>query len=307
MSRLLLRALLRLYPAGWRERYGEEYVALLEEHGADLRTLADVAAGAVDARLGAGRMPTRERRQRSALAASLWAAVAIAACVAGFQKMVEYDDFRSAAAHHPPVAAGRDLILGGAVVVAAAVCLAGLTLGSALWRHLRRPPRGALVRPLLLAGAATAAFVLGLAALVVYAHESAGQPVRDHQTIAVLGAWVAYSSVCVVLALSAAGRLVARVSIDAAGLRRTVRLAWLGAAGMVLTVAGMLVWGIALRLDSAPLFDLRDGGLLATPTAATWGAELLVAAAALALALAALGRAVTPPRAPTQTDSQDRA
>ena len=307
MSRLLLRALLRLYPAGWRERYGEEYDALLEEHGADLRTLADVAAGAVDARLGAGRMPTRERRQRSALAASLWAAVAIAACVAGFQKMVEYDDFRSAAAHHPPVAAGRDLILGGAVVVAAAVCLAGLTLGSALWRHLRRPPRGALVRPLLLAGAATAAFVLGLAALVVYAHESAGQPVRDHQTIAVLGAWFAYSSVCVVLALSAAGRLVARVSIDAAGLRRTVRLAWLGAAGMVLTVAGMLVWGIALRLDSAPLFDLRDGGLLATPTAATWGAELLVAAAALALALAALGRAVTPLRAPTQTDSQDRA
>ena len=307
MSRLLLRALLRLYPAGWRERYGEEYDALLEEHGADLRTLADVAAGAVDARLGADRTPTRERRQRSALAASMWAAVAIAACVAGFQKMVEYDDFRSAAAHHPPVAAGRDLILGGAVVVAVAVCLAGLTLGSALWRHLRRPPRGALVRPLLLAGAATAAFVLGLAALVVYAHESAGKPVRDHQTIAVLGAWFAYSSVCVVLALSAAGRVVARVSIDAAGLRRTVRLAWLGAVGMVLTVAGMLVWGIALRLENAPLFDLRGGGLLATPTAATWGAELVVAAAALALALAALGRAVTPPRAPTQTDAQDRA
>ena len=173
MSRLLLRALLRLYPPGWRERYGEEYDALLEEHGADLRTLADVAAGAVDARLGGGRMPTRERRQRSALAASLWAAVAIAACVAGFQKMVEYDDFRSAAAHHPPVAAGRDLILGGAVVVAAAACLAGLVLGNALWRDLRRPPRGELVRPLLLAGAATAAFILGLAALVVYAHESA--------------------------------------------------------------------------------------------------------------------------------------
>jgi hypothetical protein len=91
------------------------------------------------------------------------------------------------------------------------------------------------------------------------------------------------------------------VCIDAAGLRRTVRLAWLGAAAMVITVAGMLVWGIALRLDSAPLFDLRDGGLLATPTAATWGAELLVAAAALALALAALDLAATPLRAPTQT------
>ena len=103
MSRLLLRALLRLYPPRWRERYGEEYDALLEEHGADLRTLADVAAGAVDAWLGAARMQTCEGRQRSALTASLWAAVAIAACVAGFRRWSS----TTTSARRRPLPAGR--------------------------------------------------------------------------------------------------------------------------------------------------------------------------------------------------------
>jgi hypothetical protein len=293
VSRLLVRALVRLYPAHWRERYGEEYDTLLEEHGADLRTLADVAFGAIDARLGAARRPTRERRQRSALTASLWAAVAMAAAVAGFQKMVEYDDFRTAAAHHAPVAAGRDLILAGAIILAVAACLAGLVVVTALWRDLGRAPRAELMRPLLLAAAATAAFLFGLAALVAYAHQAPAQSVHGRETV-VLAGWFFYSCACVVLALAATGRLLSRLSIGAVALRRTVRLAWLGAGGMALTVVGLAVWGIALRLQSAPLFDLRDGGLLATPTPATWAADLLVAAGALVLAVAALGRAALP-------------
>ena len=306
MSRLLLRALVSLYPPKWRERYGEEYDALLEEHGADLRTLADVAAGAIDAWLGAARTQSWDGRQRSALTVSLWAAVAMAASVAGFQKMVEYDDFRAAAARHAPVGAGRDLILAGAVVVAVAACLAGLVVAAALWRDLARAPRPELVRPLLLAAAATAAFLFGLAALAAYAHLAPARPVRGRETIAVLAVWFTYSCVCVVVALSATGRLFSRLSIDAAVLRGTVRLAWLGAAGMALTVVGMAVWGTALRLESAPLFDLRGGGLLATPTPATWGADLLLAAGALVLAVAALGRAAMPVQATGQTELGDR-
>ena len=307
MSRLLLRALVRLYPARWRERYGEEYDALLEEHGADLRTVADVAAGAIDAWLGAARTPTWEGRQRAALTASLWAAVAMAASVAGFQKMAEYDDFRAAAAHHASIGAGRDLILAGAVIVAVAACLAGVVVVAALWRDLGRAPRAELVRPLLLAATATAAFLLGLAAVAAYAHLAPAQPVHGRETIVVLAGWFVYSSTCAVLALSATGRLLSRLSIGAAALRRTVRLAWLGAAGMALTVIGMAVWGIALRLERAPLFGLRDGGLLATPTPATWGADLLLAAAALVLAVAALGRAAMPAQATGQTELRDRA
>jgi hypothetical protein len=41
--------LLRLYPRAWRERYGDEFAALLESEPMGFRLLADVIAGAFDA------------------------------------------------------------------------------------------------------------------------------------------------------------------------------------------------------------------------------------------------------------------
>jgi hypothetical protein len=43
--------LVRLYPPRWRERYGAEFDALLEESGRGPRTALDVGRGALDARL----------------------------------------------------------------------------------------------------------------------------------------------------------------------------------------------------------------------------------------------------------------
>ena len=41
--------LLRLYPAAWRERYGDEFIALLEREGTGTRVVLNVLAGAFDA------------------------------------------------------------------------------------------------------------------------------------------------------------------------------------------------------------------------------------------------------------------
>jgi hypothetical protein len=43
------RTLLKLYPQPWRDRYGEEFVALLEREGTGLRVVVNVMAGAFDA------------------------------------------------------------------------------------------------------------------------------------------------------------------------------------------------------------------------------------------------------------------
>lgn len=43
------QALITLYPAAWRERYGDELAALLEEIGIGPRTILDVLSGALDA------------------------------------------------------------------------------------------------------------------------------------------------------------------------------------------------------------------------------------------------------------------
>jgi hypothetical protein len=60
----LAMRLLHLYPRHWRERYEAEVRVLLEEHTVRLTTLADLLAGAVDARLNAG-YPSQEEHMPS--------------------------------------------------------------------------------------------------------------------------------------------------------------------------------------------------------------------------------------------------
>jgi hypothetical protein len=43
--------MLRLYPRSWRARYEAEVAAVLDQHGCTMRTLVDLAVGALDARL----------------------------------------------------------------------------------------------------------------------------------------------------------------------------------------------------------------------------------------------------------------
>ena len=46
-----LRWVLTLYPRQWRDRYGEEFLALLESQPVSIGVFVDVLAGAIDARL----------------------------------------------------------------------------------------------------------------------------------------------------------------------------------------------------------------------------------------------------------------
>jgi hypothetical protein len=53
MSPITAARLLRLYPAQWRDRYGVEFSALLEDHAFSLRTLFNVASLALEAHMDA--------------------------------------------------------------------------------------------------------------------------------------------------------------------------------------------------------------------------------------------------------------
>jgi hypothetical protein len=55
MKRAVAHLLTRLYPRGWRERYGEEFEALLQDGRGDLRTSANVLWSALRERI----FPTR--------------------------------------------------------------------------------------------------------------------------------------------------------------------------------------------------------------------------------------------------------
>lgn len=57
MKPTTVRRLLRLYPRQWRQRYGDEFAALLEGHPGRTKTVLDVIAGAIAARTRAARHP----------------------------------------------------------------------------------------------------------------------------------------------------------------------------------------------------------------------------------------------------------
>lgn len=55
--------LLRLYPRGWRERYGEEFLAIVGQGSLSLQQTIDIVSGAIDAWLSADvRQATRTGR-----------------------------------------------------------------------------------------------------------------------------------------------------------------------------------------------------------------------------------------------------
>lgn len=88
MSRLL-----RLYPASWRERYGEEFVALLADRPPSVLDSIDIVRGALDARLHP--QVRRERRpvDRRAAAPLLGAVLLGVAWVIALNGPVQYDEF----------------------------------------------------------------------------------------------------------------------------------------------------------------------------------------------------------------------
>jgi short-chain Z-isoprenyl diphosphate synthase len=90
---LFVRAVLRLYPAHWRDRYGEEFAVLLTDMTAEasrlarFRTIADAVCAGIDTRLRFLRGDALPGRVRGMLMSAARVAAAFATTVTGFGKM----------------------------------------------------------------------------------------------------------------------------------------------------------------------------------------------------------------------------
>ena len=114
-------ALLELYPHAYRQRYGEELRAVLEQQPVTVSTLFDLMLGALDAHLQPGGLvASRPNRIRGAISAALTLWLAVIAVGAGFAKTTEDVPFRSAEAAHPFLGGARIAVVVLAVMAAAA-------------------------------------------------------------------------------------------------------------------------------------------------------------------------------------------
>lgn len=279
-----------LFPTGWRERYGVEFGALLDQTPATPRVVFDVLVAAVDAHVH----PTGPRRRWPLMIERLrWSELVVFACwvvfvVAGlaFQRMTEGAPFSVIAAGQPVVGWAFAAIVGGAVVSLLAVSAAGIPIAiaiarSAVERHRPRQIGLLAVPPIALA------IWLGLTLLLV----SNGDPPSD-------GPWrvVAFLAWVGVFVLAALGSTVA---VSVAALEAEVdgtlyrRAGWPAAAtvvAMAVVVAAVAVWGGAVAIVAPAAFWGAEG-ILGTSTTLTWLGAVLVMGGATAVAARALMRA----------------
>jgi len=292
--RRLERLLVGLYPRAWRERYEEEFVAMLGQRPASVSDLVDVAFGVLDTWVRPQVVSEGGRfvipKMRSSLLAVLWAWVGFVAAGVGFQKMSEYEDFVSAARENPVVGISFETVVVGAIVALAALVVGGAPIVLAAVREALAEGRRDV--PLLFcvplfSAAAFVGYVLVLGKII---YPTLGRlAVHDVVNVALflsLGGAFLLAAAASAAAVSVA---VSRGKIGARFYRFALFPGTLVALAMGVVLVATVVWGLALRAQAPALFS-GDEGVLATPTAASWLAIVAVMAVRACAALAATVR-----------------
>jgi MFS family permease len=135
-ARVLARAALALYPAAWRARYGDEVRALLDDSGADLRTVASLACRAVPAWVWPARhLCDRPARMRASIATVLAAWTVLTGLALVFAQLTQAQGLKPAG---HPIVQWSYWVFDGAVLVSVLVVVAG---GLPLWLLMMRSAR----------------------------------------------------------------------------------------------------------------------------------------------------------------------
>lgn len=260
-------ALLRLYPADWRERYGDEVAALLADRPLSLRTGLDLVRGAWDAHSNLsdliGRWSAMTSRLRSTAVTTFTAWVAFCVAAGALSKVVEDPAFTRAAHSHHSLEVSYGLVQGALAVALLAVLVGGLPLAwvalRQAWAH-RDTVTGRLLLVPIVATASVVAYVL-------VATRVAGPtppPVHSAANIAVFTGLVALGGACTVATVAAIRVAAHRAELPLTLLRLAGWAAVVTAAAISAGVAALAGYGWALRADEPTLFRSANG-ILATP------------------------------------------
>lgn len=297
---LRTRWIVRLYPAAWRERYGEEFTALLDECTPSLPHLFDAVWGAVDAHLHVeqltGRFMEMVTRLRRAEVVVFCAWIAFVVAGIGFQKMTEYDDFMEAGKAYPLIGFAFTTVVVGSAVALLAVLAGGVPLALATARKAVVERRFGV---LALFGVPVLSFVVLAAYLAIALHVPDGATsAAQHPTPTDKVLAVGLAGVLVLGAAASAWAISAAISRGDADERwfRFARIPTIiTTVAMAVMCVAVIVWGLALWSDVPHLFA-GTGGIVATSTALSWLGHVLVMSVATIVAIAAVARGL-PPRA----------
>jgi hypothetical protein len=276
--------LLRLYPAEWRERYGEELADLIAQTSVDgarvpPRTQVDVALAGVRERLRATGMydngaPEAQARGGVVLVLCAWALMVVAGCAV--QRASEHWQTLT-----PPGSRGLPGAAFAVLVVAAALAAAAVVAGFALAVPALRDVLGdggwpAIRRRVLTAATLTGAAITATAGLVAWAHglTAAQRDGHDAPYSVAFVAWALLLAATLTAWTAAAASTARRLALPPSTLRAEVRLACIVATAMLAVTAATAVWWAGVA-DAAPRFGATaqlSGALAAMALATLLGA-----------------------------------
>lgn len=131
--------LLHLYPIPWRERYGEEFAAVLDDAPLSPLLFCDVLLGALDARLHlvdlTGRTWTMLTRLRSSAVTVFGAYIAFVLAGLALNGMLDDSPYIKLMSARADLADAYLAIEAGAIVALLAVVVGGLPIAWSIWRN----------------------------------------------------------------------------------------------------------------------------------------------------------------------------
>jgi hypothetical protein len=279
------KRLLSLYPEAWRDRYGTEMCALLEETPLSVAAALDLLRGALVAHLRplAGSAPAT--RARGTIAGVLGCFIAFCVFGLGFAKTTENYDYVEHV--HPLLGISHSLILIAAIVAAGALLLAAAPLAGASLAHAHRTRDPALMKLIALPPAAVGVFAGSVGLLVLW--------LGTHHDRAGVGGWLllglcAFCAAAGALACWAAPRAIMR-RIDIPRRTFAVSIPAMALVALCMTVialaTGVFLAGIVMDSPSLGAAGNGPGQLIdVTTSIAIQLAAMLVLSAIAALSAA---------------------
>ena len=174
------KRLLSLYPEAWRDRYGEEMSALLDQTPPSITATLDLLRGALTAHLRPLASSAPAARARGTIAHVLGCFIVFCVFGAGFAKTTENYDYTERV--HPLLGISHSVILIAAIVAAGALALAAAPLAVASLALARRTREPALMKLIVVPPVAIAIFAGSVELLVLW--------LNAHHHRAGVGSWL---------------------------------------------------------------------------------------------------------------------
>ena len=293
MSGASFDRLLRWYPAAWTARYGDEFVAFMEDsYGSSkvpFKSKLDIARTGITEyarEFGIG-SPGAEASERVRMGALLvlgaWALFFLSGTA--FAKYSEHWPSVITNGDRALPTAAFDTVQSAGLVGAFILVVAALLALPSFWRHVRSGGWADIRRPFWRAVAASVAVAVATTALVVWAHHMEPHHVGNTPSHPVIGAaWALLVAIGVLVVTSSLIAITRCVSLS----NKVIQLE--GALAIVLTVVmaavllGVIVWWCAMASDASHFTFSSSTGLFDTSAPLTMAIVVVMMLGGLAIA-----------------------